>query len=623
VTESLLLAQPSDRMHHCRRWLSFVGVGSLALLLLTPLIMDPGAHDDAYMGPKWAWLAIWSGMLLAAVAGRALTGRPVMFPFDAVWIAALAFMAWHWIALAWARSPSLGVDRAARVTWLTLALLGSFQWLRNRRDLAAVGALFVGVGAVTALWILVEDALRAWWPELVYLKSNLADWRGFLAAGLGNTNHVGDLLALTLLTALAMVGEARRRAVRALLAAALVLIPAALIVCFSAGSNLGLVCGALVLLAGRLRRGGAGWFVRRRGLWLALVAAWAALIVFFCTDHPLNPHRPGILAQGFGSARWQAGGPTRLAIWAQSLEMIRQRSLLGFGPGNFTYVFPEMDSALIADRPDLLVYQGMWTNAAHNVILQMWTELGVVGLFLFLTLVCLALYQLLKGLPDADEEGATIRLALLALLTAWLVQGQVNFVSVHPSGLLTFYVLLAAVIAEKRARPRAGGAMPSLRYETGPLALQLDWHSMKKPTGLGLAVLLPDGAAIALSLLLVCVVLFWAPRRVAPVLAQRAYRAAVQASQAGAAGSAEEHFRRALRLDPDAQDVRSRFSVFLLEQNRPEEALAEIARVRERLNSNELWAREAQALAALGREQEAVEHYETYLARVWSARNPR
>src|SRR5690606_10028721 len=128
-------------------------------------------------------------------------------------------------------------------------------------------------------------------------------------------------------------------------------------------------------------------------------------------------------------------------------------------------------------------------------------------------LVCLALYQLLKGLPDADEEGATIRLAPLALLTAWPVQGQVNFVSVHPSGLLTFYVLLAAVIAEKRARPRAGGAMPSLRYETGPLALQLDWHSMKKPTGLGLAVLLPDAAAIALSLLLVCVVLFWAPRR--------------------------------------------------------------------------------------------------------------
>ncbi len=119
----------------------------------------------------------------------------------------------------------------------------------------------------------------------------MPDWRGYLSAGLGNTSHIGDLLALTLLPALALFGETRRRPLAWLLGGVAVLLPAGLIVSYSVGSNLGLILGALVMAATVIRCLGLRWFTRRWRRWLTLRGRWAALIVFFNVNIPLNPHR--------------------------------------------------------------------------------------------------------------------------------------------------------------------------------------------------------------------------------------------------------------------------------------------------------------------------------------------
>ena len=80
------------------------------------------------------------------------------------------------------------------------------------------------------------------------------------------------------------------------------------------------------------------------------------------------------------------------------------------------------------------------------------------------------------------------------------------------------------------------------------------------------------------------------------------------------------HILRALELNPRATGCRSRYAEFLVEQSRPAEALEQLAIVRERLNSSELWDREARALLQLGRRAEALQAWETYLSRVWAAR---
>lgn len=613
--------------------LRWVALAALVALVLTPLVIDRGAHDDAFFTPKWAWIAAWTALGVAAVAARALAGKVITFPFSEIWGGALLLALWHWVAVLWARSPSLAAGRAMQITWLTLALWLGLQVNLRRRALLILAWSWVGVATLTALWVLLEDAVQAFLPGHRWVVSNLGDWRGWLVAGLGNTSHLGDLLALALLPTLVLLGEARGRLALALLFAAALLLPAALIVSFSVGSNFGLIAGAALLAGLVLWRTRGRWFARRARRWLALAAAWAVLILFFILPHPANPHGTitspsgqktpapwGIFSEAFGSSRWQEGGPTRLAIWAEGLEMLRLHPLLGVGTGNFTYVFPEMDSRLLWNRPELRLYQGLYTNAAHNELLQTWAELGIVGLFLFLSLIGLAFHSLLRGIQWADTQSFLIRATLAGLLLAWLVQAQMNFSFQHPAGALTFYTLLFAVALEKKTRSRAS-SFPSLSLDYGLLVVRVDVQSMTKPTAVGLMFRLPGPLAIGLGVALLAGVLAWGlVVRTRPVRAQREYRLGAEAEKKLDRAAADAHFRQALALDPNAQDVRSHYSDWLIRTGHPQEGLAQLKIVRRRLNSNELWEREARGLAALGLRDQALQAQETFTRRIWRAR---
>jgi O-antigen ligase len=535
-------------------------------------------------------------------------------------MALVAWLVWQWIAVLWAPSGGLAVDRASRVTWLVAALWLGLHLLRGRPALLRLAWVWIGLGALTALWVLRDDAVQAWLPHLEHLQPNLPDWRGWLAAGLGNTNHIGDLLALALLPTLILFGETRRPPMVRRLGALAVLLAAALIVCYSVGSNLGLIVGALTMLALVLRGAGGRWFVRRWRRWGALVLAWIGLIAFFNTDQPLNPHRPGILMQGFGSARWHEGGPTRLVIWAQTVEMIRLHPLLGVGTGNFTDVYPEMDSAWARDRPDLKPYRGLWTNAAHNELLQAWAEQGIVGLALLLAVLAAAFHALLKDLALASRPAFLIRVTLAGLLACWIAQAQMNFALQHPTGALSLFAILLGVLAEQDARARtrrSDDAMPPLVNQFGPLELALQWETMRRPTALGVALKLPETRAKALAALVLLAGIGWMFHCTRPVIAQREYRRAMEALTAGDAKAADAHFREGLAIDPDAVDLRSRYSDVLINAwHRPSEGLEQLALVRRRLNSTELYLRESQAFSQLNRPTDAARALAIYRQRV-------
>ena len=58
--------------------------------------------------------------------------------------------------------------------------------------------------------------------------------------------------------------------------------------------------------------------------------------------------------------------------------MVRGHPWLGIGAGNFTYGYTATLSPYVLSRPDLAVYAGQFTNAAHNEPLQAWVETGIV-----------------------------------------------------------------------------------------------------------------------------------------------------------------------------------------------------------------------------------------------------
>lgn len=604
---------PIVRLHRGLTWTARLCVLGL---VLAPLMYNPWAYlyGDAFFPPKWSWIGAMTVIGGAAVITRSFIGAPLRLPFDQTWIAALVFFGLHPLSLLWAESPSLALERSLQMGAMTLALWVGFQSLRTLRLLVVVGWTAVGVGVAVALMTLYQDFGAAFWPERLGVVPNLPDWRGYLSAGLGNTNHIGDLLALDLLLALVLFGESRRPAAKLVSGAALVVLAGGLTVCWSVGSNLGLFAGAGLMVALlRVRR--QTRFFGRRGRWLALGAAWAAMLAFFLVDHPANPHRPGIWKQAFGSERWQEGGPTRLVIWAGGLEMIRLHPLLGVGANNFTYVYPEMRSSLTAGRPEYEIYEGNWTNAAHNELLQTWSELGVGGLAALLGLLALAFHSLLKDIAWSKRREFIPRMTLAALLLAVVTQSMMNFVLQHPTGLSTFYLLLLGVVVEKNAR-RHVQSMPPLVQDKGWALLHVEWKTMERPTGVGIAFRPPRLIATGLAIGVWALAMVTLSQLVRPVLAETQYGLAATCRRQGDAAGEETHILKALSLNPWATGCRSRYVEFLLEQNRPQEALIQLARVRERLNSRELWEREGRAYQALGQPAEAAKAFEAFRKRL-------
>jgi O-antigen ligase len=150
----------------------------------------------------------------------------------------------------------------------------------------------------------------------------------------------------------------------------------------------------------------------RRALWISLAVIGMIVLSLL----------PLIGTERFTSLLDTQGGTTffRLKLWQASLNMIKDHSLFGVGLDNFLYqyrtryVLPE-------------AWQELGLSHPHNIVLDYWTRLGILGV---LVLVWLEGAFFVKGLrlyhrlPDQDERA--LILGLMASMVACLAHGLID-----------------------------------------------------------------------------------------------------------------------------------------------------------------------------------------------------
>jgi len=155
------------------------------------------------------------------------------------------------------------------------------------------------------------------------------------------------------------------------------------------------------------------------GLLRGRKALWVSLAVIGVMALSLLPL---VGTERFTSLLDTQGGTTffRLKLWQASLNMIKDHPLFGVGLDNFLYqyrtryVLPE-------------AWQELGLSHPHNIVLDYWTRLGVLGV---LALVWLEGAFFVKGLrlyrrlPDQDERALT--LGLMASMVACLAHGLID-----------------------------------------------------------------------------------------------------------------------------------------------------------------------------------------------------
>jgi O-antigen ligase len=590
--------------------------------LVAPLFFVPAAQDS-FVTPKWSFLGGMTALVVAAIAAAAALGKGARVALHPVPGFLVLFALWQLASALWEGPSELALAEAGR--WgMLVAFALSFQHIlhTDRRRLLAVALLFSATSTVLACWTILVDAIAAFAPGRLSVRATLFDWRDAIStASMGNSGHVADFLALGFLCTLALTMMGLGRVRFWLGAASLWLHSAALIVAWSVHSNLSLIVGSgllVYLLRGWLHD---EWTRRRLRRLLPLAAGWALVVAFYVVDHPANPHGSavwgptavgvedpsgGIFSQAFASPRWQAGAPTRLAIWLTTLQMVQDAPWFGHGAGTFTHVYPATTSLLVSEDPDLAPYASTWTNAAHNDLLQTWAETGIVGAFLLVMLVGSAFWSIARRMQSARGGNEVILATTAAMLTAWCVQAQFSFPLEMPVASFVLMALLGIpVLLPQRGTEGADLMVPAERSYPG-LRLGVVLRNMATPAELSVALELPRPLRVAVAALAVSAGFFVAWRAQAPLRASIAYRPVYEMRHAPdiASGPTLDRFTRlaseVLVIDPRHVDCRSALSDVLVRAGRWEEALRQLDLVRLQLNATEVHLREAIAREALG-----------------------
>jgi tetratricopeptide (TPR) repeat protein len=220
-----------------------------------------------------------------------------------------------------------------------------------------------------------------------------------------------------------------------------------------------------------------------RGAWVSIwIGLWILVRVYFSSERqPSAPHRSQIgpiLLLGsavlFGVAFWPLCLPgytsfgervvstfdpgsdslqLRWAFWEGTVRLIRDHIWTGVGVGNFALAFVPYRSPFIYRNP------GVQVEHPHNEYLNLWAELGPLGLLACLWLL-LRVVQLGRHLASCTHVRREILAGVLGGLTAAAAYGTLFYVAQVPESAVNLAILLGMLDGMDREPGQAERAGP-------------------------------------------------------------------------------------------------------------------------------------------------------------------
>lgn len=197
----------------------------------------------------------------------------------------------------------------------------------------------------------------------------------------------------------------------------------ALAVIWSFGGSIVLLCALMMIV--RVRKHGMG-----RSSGFVIIGLLVSLFLLLS----------GLL---FQSGSWvremfirEASG-ARFVVWDIAWQGITERPVLGWGLENFSSVFLKYYNPCFGSPS---CGSEIWFDRAHNKLLDVWSESGVVGVSLYLALFLTVLYGLWRGYRHGRIDGVVASI-ITSALAAYFVQ---NLTGLDVSLTLLFWVFLLA-----------------------------------------------------------------------------------------------------------------------------------------------------------------------------------
>jgi O-antigen ligase len=348
------------------------------------------------LGPMASGMKALAALTFVSLTLALLTDQMILERFVKLWqqplvLAMLAFVLWNLASILWALDK--GVSLSETITFLGLLGFMVVIGLLDTRYLllAWAGFVFSAALSVPAAYILPV-------PE----GSDMAV-SGRFGPGGADPNSYSLLVAIAFFAA--YFGSLRRHTIIAYLLA-----PVFLYGICATGSRTGLIAlvatPLLALFVPRLAER-LGW--RILSMYVLGIAAIALMVLAIPSVAEPALERYTTLSQIESEQTWNG----RTDIWQGALDVVSSHPILGVGAGN--YAEAAMDySASIQARS---ISEGRVAGVAHNMFLGVASQLGLVGLTLFLGLLFLV-FKTAAPIAQKSNLGTGIFLGLIVAMIA-------------------------------------------------------------------------------------------------------------------------------------------------------------------------------------------------------------
>jgi len=313
----------------------------------------------------------------------------------------------NWIILVWLLSASLAIiaSNDLRIS------LGVFKgwWV----DPIILFYLLLSVIKTSADWLKI---LNAWWASASLLAAyGLIEYGlglGLQTDGLLNSIYLpANYLAMYLVPAI-FVGAALTWQLwpsrLAKINLFILLIDLwALWLTKSYGGFLGLVAGALIFCV--------TYYINDKPKLKKVLLGWLLLVVSLMLVILPQPKFQKLLSRDPRSSL-----TTRQEIWQTSWLLVKERPVTGWGLGNFQASYRSHTKYITLTPLEWFVVK------AHNLYLNLWIEVGLLGLLVFIYLIVKYLWLLIPDLKSGIFSRRLWASALIAIIIATLAHGLVD-----------------------------------------------------------------------------------------------------------------------------------------------------------------------------------------------------
>jgi O-antigen ligase len=268
----------------------------------------------------------------------------------------------------------------------------------------------------------------------------------------GNVNFFAEYLIIPLPIAVSLFFASQNKFNKTLLLITILAMGTSLTVTFTRSSYLGFGVSLIFMFLLCLACRGKNFIKENKIFFIIILVTIIIITLLFVIPNPLNKSgtiiykiKSRILVSQLIQNSYTI--KSRISNWKFTTLMIKDNPLLGSGIGTYKYNSLRYQARFLEQGQNRSIYPYIFAAKAHNEYLQLWAELGIVGLGIFIWLIISYFHyglRFIKRVKNRYKQGIII--GLMGAVVAVLIDGIFGFPLHLPATVVLFWLALALTI---------------------------------------------------------------------------------------------------------------------------------------------------------------------------------